>query len=121
MLFSFSFSASASALRLARRIAAAPRVAQRPFSSDAAPPAARVARAAAHAQHLREQNAYANRPRNNALLALGLLGFVYGVYTWTRHRVKDLDVFAEKADELDEVRLVKSELAKKGLKMNELK
>ena len=59
-----------------------------------------------------------NMSRNNALLALGLLGFVFGVYSWTRHRVKDMDVFADKADELDEVRLVKSELAAKGIKMN---
>jgi len=92
-------------------------VARRLFSS--VPPVARAARAAAHANFLKQQAALDNRPRNNALLALGLVGFCYGVYTWTRHRVKDIDVFSDKADELDEVRAVKSELAAKGLKMNE--
>ena len=81
---------------------------------------ARVARRSAVAQHFGAQQVHANRTRtrNNALLAVGLVGFVYGVYAWTRHRVKDMDVFADKADELDEVRLVKSELAAKGIKMN---
>jgi hypothetical protein len=79
---------------------------------------ARVARRAAVAQHFGAQQVHANRTRNNVLLAVGLVGFVYGVYAWTRHRVKDMDVFADKADELDEVRLVKSELAAKGIKMN---
>ena len=90
-------------------------------ATTASSSAARVARRAAVMQHVVAQETYGNRPRNNVLLALGLVGFVFGVYSWTRHRVKDMDVFAEKADELDEVRLVKSELAAKGLKMNELK
>ena len=77
--------------------------AARAASAASASAASRVPRAAATSQQMGQLNTVAKRPAANALLALGLVGFVFGVYGWTRRRVKDTDIFAEQADELDEV------------------
>jgi len=49
------------------------------------------------------------RGAKNVALAGVLLGFVGGVYVWTTQRVKDTDLFAPVASELDEARALKKQ------------
>jgi len=52
-------------------------------------------------------------PRN-FLLGSMLVSFVGGVYIWTTTRVKQLDIFAPVANELDEIREMKKESKESG-------